>query len=140
MADFYKLVGKQAVPCTLLEWSVFFNTRNRCIIKTKIKDSVISTVFLGINHNFGPGDPLLFETMVFGGPLNEEMNRYTTWEEAEEGHTEMVKAVVQRLVNMHIISSDQSVNQIVALTEKKYGPGSMEKKLNRATGNFYNHP
>jgi hypothetical protein len=26
----------------------------------------------GLNHRFGPGYPILFETMIFGGPLNGE--------------------------------------------------------------------
>ena len=40
--------------------------------------------------------PLLFETMVFDGPKgrNEiDMQRYSTWDEAERGHIEMVKRV-----------------------------------------------
>lgn len=47
----------------------------------------VSTVFLGIDHNwFDEGPPLLFESMVFGGPLDLEMYRYSTWDEAVEGH------------------------------------------------------
>ncbi len=34
----------------------------------------------------------MFETIVFGGPMDEEMRRYATWDEAVEGHDEMVKA------------------------------------------------
>jgi hypothetical protein len=52
----------------------------------------VSTVFLGLNHNFGRGEPLLFETMIFGGPLAGEMSRYCTYNEAERGHA---AAVVQ---------------------------------------------
>jgi hypothetical protein len=37
----------------------------------------------------------LFETMVFGGPLNGEMDRYATWDEAEAGHKAMLDAVVK---------------------------------------------
>jgi hypothetical protein len=52
---------------------------------------VVSTVFLGLDHNFSMvGPPLLFETMVFGGPLNGECRRYATWVEAEAGHREVV--------------------------------------------------
>ena len=47
----------------------------------------VSTVFLGIDHNwFDEGPPLLFESMVFGGPLDQEMYRYSTWNEAVQGH------------------------------------------------------
>ena len=54
----------------------------------------MSTVFLGLNHAVSEnGPPLLFETMVFGGQLDSEQERYTTWEEAELGHSAMVARV-----------------------------------------------
>lgn len=53
----------------------------------------ISTVFLGSDHQYLDGPPLLFETMVFGGPMDGEMERYTTLEQAEQGHKAMVDRV-----------------------------------------------
>jgi hypothetical protein len=56
-------------------------------------DVSVSTVFLGLDHNFGEGGaPLLFETMVFGLP-GEDCRRYSTWAEAEEGHARIVAQV-----------------------------------------------
>src|SRR5215216_723942 len=47
----------------------------------------ISTVFLGLNHNYyGEGPPLIYETMIFGGHLNGECYRYSTEQQAAEGH------------------------------------------------------
>jgi hypothetical protein len=46
----------------------------------------VSTIFLGINTSF-IGPPRLFETMVFGGEYDMEQERYSTWDEAEAGHT-----------------------------------------------------
>jgi len=58
----------------------------------------VSTVFiLGINHAFGEGDPLLFETMIFEGPLNEYQVRYSTWEQAELGHKEALRELFQQV-------------------------------------------
>jgi|SRR5262252_1650210 len=63
-------------------------------------DIRISTVFLGLDHNFSPhGPPVLWETMVFGGPLDGEMNRYLTRDEAFKGHQEMCKRVATALRN-----------------------------------------
>jgi len=64
-------------------------------VKQTEKDGVkVSTVFLGLDHRFcEEGDPLLFETMVFGGESDSHMDRYCTWEEAEKGHEEMVKKI-----------------------------------------------
>jgi len=59
---------------------------------------VVSTVWLGLNMRFGPGAPLIFETMVFNGtsehdwdPSDLDCDRYATEEEAREGHQRMVE-------------------------------------------------
>ncbi len=41
--------------------------------------------------------PLPCFNMVFGGKLDEYMERYSTWEEAEEGHKNMVEKAKQAL-------------------------------------------
>lgn len=54
----------------------------------------ISTVWLGLNHRFGAGTPLIFETMVFPskGEFSElDAERYSTEAEAIAGH-ELLKA------------------------------------------------
>lgn len=57
----------------------------------------VSTVFLGMNHQFEPNAPALwFETLVFGGVLDGEMERYTTYSEAKAGHERMVSLVKER--------------------------------------------
>lgn len=56
-------------------------------------DIRVSTVFLFINHGFH-GSPLWFETIIFGGPHDQDwMARYATYEEAKKGHQEMVDRV-----------------------------------------------
>jgi hypothetical protein len=57
----------------------------------------VSTVFLGLNHAWDDGPPLLFETMVFRGGLSDEVRRYSTWDEAVRGHIEMVWQVEDAL-------------------------------------------
>lgn len=59
----------------------------------------VSTVWLGLDHNFWGGLPLIFETMVFDadGPTGRddlEMERYSTEEQAQEGHERMVQLVM----------------------------------------------
>jgi len=59
----------------------------------------VSTVFLGLDHNWGHHDlPILFETMVFGGEMDQECERYSVRQEALEGHAEMVELVKETLV------------------------------------------
>jgi hypothetical protein len=112
MTDRYILTDKKAVPCEdLMKWAKGFETADRIIKRTNIgipawkyylgklfkirrfEPVLISTVFLGLNHRFGEGSPLLFETMVFGGKLDEAQERYSTYEEAEKGHEKMVNKV-----------------------------------------------
>ena len=97
MSDKYILDGKKVVlEPDLLAWGRWFETADRDVIKTDVGKVRILTVFLGLDHQYGDGPPLLFETLVFGGALDERMNRYSTWDEAEAGHALMVKRVKQR--------------------------------------------
>jgi len=67
---------------------------NRTVAKTKIGDVVISTVFLGLDHRMGGGGPpIVFETMVFGGKLDQSQGRYSTWDDAVDGHAHWVRLV-----------------------------------------------
>lgn len=58
-----------------------------------INGARISTVFLGLDHNWGDGPPVLFETMVFGGEHDEWMDRYHTYDEALAGHKKVVDCI-----------------------------------------------
>ena len=60
----------------------------------------VSTVFLGLDHRFfGDGPPLIFETMVFGGPHDEAQERYCSWKAAEAGHKRWVAKVFPALAS-----------------------------------------
>ena len=83
----YILDGKKTVKCDdIIKWAMSFEVGDRSVAHDK-KDGIrVSTVFLGIDHQFGEGEPLLFETMIFGGDHDECQYRYSTYEEAEAGH------------------------------------------------------
>jgi hypothetical protein len=95
MSDYYILKDKEVVMVPdMTEWAEKFENENRRVGADDVGDHFISTVFLGIDHNFsGDGPPLVFETMVFKhGEWSElDMKRYSTWDEAETGHKEMVE-------------------------------------------------
>jgi hypothetical protein len=88
MSDKYILNGQEAIPCEdLLTWGRWFETAERHVAQKVIGDVRVSTVFLGLDHKFGSdGPPLIFETMIFGGEHDGYQERYSTWEQAEEGH------------------------------------------------------
>lgn len=58
----------------------------------------VSTVFLVLDHNHsGVGPPVLWETMVFGGPDDMAQRRYSSRDAALEGHAETVTFVLSAL-------------------------------------------
>ena len=90
MSDKYILEGTIPVLCDNLNiWGRWFQTAARHVARDERGDVVVSTVFLGLDHAFRPGRPLLFETMIFGGPHHLDLARYSTWAEATAGHAVM---------------------------------------------------
>lgn len=101
----YILKDKIAYPCdSLQEWAEFMECGERRVAETSIENVWVSTIFLGLNHNFGGGEPLLFETMVFmreEGALSsndfEPMFRTSNWGDAEQAHKKMVERMEAKL-------------------------------------------
>ena len=93
MQRFYILDGHKTKAVDVETWRKFFEKAERHVADENIGDVRVSTVFLGLDHSFGFGPPLLFETMVFGGSLDQEQDRYATWEAAEVGHKQMMERV-----------------------------------------------
>jgi hypothetical protein len=115
MSDKYLLDGHLVIPCeNLMYWAKWFETANRRVALTKKDSFEVSTVFLGLDHNFGhSGPPLLFETMVFGGPLDQEQERYSTWEEAKVGHKSMVKKALAQKSHYTVQPSEEQGDRAV---------------------------
>jgi hypothetical protein len=94
MSDHWILEGHEPVSADLLAWARWFEDAERHVGRTQVGEADVSTVFLGIDHNFsGVGGPILFETMIFGGPCSESQWRYRTWDEAAAGHARVVAAL-----------------------------------------------
>lgn len=85
----------------LAQWGMLRASDNyHRVAETQVGPYWVSTVWLGIDHNFtSAGDPpIIFETMVFapnddslGGDL--DCVRYATEAQARQGHDEMVTLV-----------------------------------------------
>lgn len=100
MIDRYIMEGDKAVPCDdLYKWGEWLEKNERHIGLDHVgKDVKVSTVFLGLDHGFpwaglqeADYKPVLWETMIFGGPLNDEQWRYTSIEGAKAGHAKAVR-------------------------------------------------
>ena len=83
---------KNPVRVSMREGAMAFgDLKARIVEQTQLYGDVeVSTVFLGLNHRYGEGPPLVFETLVFGGPYDGHMDRYSTWREAQAGHAAVV--------------------------------------------------
>jgi hypothetical protein len=101
--DYYDRDGKPLPMCT---WATLFEDREEYgrVAKTQVGQWWISTVWLGMNHAYGNGPPLIFETMVFWqGPHGAERDydnyqaRYTTLAQARRGHAQAVREYRRRL-------------------------------------------
>jgi hypothetical protein len=95
MSEHYILEGQEVKPVDLMTWASWFekNRTNRHVGNDTVGDVRVSTVFLGLDHSFGEGPPMLFETMIFGGEHDEDQWHYSTWAEAEAGHARALALV-----------------------------------------------
>lgn len=80
----------------VLKWGRWFESatadQSRMLAKTRLPgDVLVSTVFLGLDHQWGDGLPLLFETMIFNGNEDGYQARYCSREEALRGHERAVR-------------------------------------------------
>lgn len=98
MSTYYILVGRETMPATIRQWAEW-GERGDCewaVRRDTVGEYEISTVFLGLNRNWGAGPPILFETMIFGPYRSEHDMRqwyYSTWDEAERGHAAAMREV-----------------------------------------------
>jgi hypothetical protein len=99
----YKLVNK--IPVATDDINVLEKIEDRIVKQTYLtkndeKRTLISTVFLGLNHSWDDAaPPVLFETMIFDCPslpeYDEFQERYNTWYEAEAGHDKLVDILLK---------------------------------------------
>jgi hypothetical protein len=82
--------NRQGRPISSEQWTADFAATDRRVLYTDLgRRGRVSTVWLGIDHAYD-GPPMIFETLVFDGPLEGEMYRYSTEEEARIGHEFML--------------------------------------------------
>lgn len=90
MSDLYVLdaAGEPVREPDVIRWAKRFESGERRVALAELPGGVrVSTVFLGIDHNFsGGGPPLLYETMVFGGPHAFWQDRHASRVAALDAH------------------------------------------------------
>jgi hypothetical protein len=110
MSDYFHRDGRPAASYAEIQDEMSFPAKRVAI--DHVGPAEISTVYLGFNHRFGDGPPLIFESMVFGGPLDQETRRYATELEARAGHAELLE-----LARQEVPADVVALQQILATTE-----------------------
>ncbi len=84
-----------------MTWARWFehSYNERVISRTDVGPYTVSTVFLGLDHNFfGEGPAILFESIVFCGRRSTELQtRYATMGAAKKGHAYLVAEMRSRI-------------------------------------------
>ena len=90
---YYILKYRKPIHCDdVMKWGKWFErSRRRRVRLTYLDGCRISTAFLGLDHNYSGGRPLLFETMIFGLLEDDEyQTRCTTHRQALQMHKDAV--------------------------------------------------
>lgn len=97
MSDYYDMNG---MPISSERWGwLMRDDANRRVGRDEVADGEfsVSTVWLGLDHAWGGGPPLFFETMIFANreldELDQVMWRYNTKGQAAAGHAAVVKGL-----------------------------------------------
>lgn len=89
--------GEPVTESDVIKWAQWFEKAERHVGNDWIGEQRVSTVFLGLDHSFHEGIPILWETMVFNGPLNFYQRRCGgSREQAEAMHKEVCAYVAQQ--------------------------------------------
>lgn len=111
MPRFWKLNDDNSVsPCTMEEWLEKSFKQNH-VAYSDLMGYSISTVFLGLNHQYENGPPILFETMIFFSwekandikepdELDYYQERCSTFDEALVMHNKAVQMVRRKSIKL----------------------------------------
>ena len=89
--------NNKPIPKPVLEAAQWLedNDHRRTVKRDEIGDILVSTVFLGLDHAWDSDTPVLWETMIFGGEHNQYQDRYTSYEDALEGHKKALTLITK---------------------------------------------
>ena len=90
--------NKPIVATSIIEAATWLdkNPERKAVKQEHIDDVFISTVFLGLDHAWDSDVPVLWETMIFGGEHDQYQDRYTSYEDALEGHEKALTLITKK--------------------------------------------
>jgi hypothetical protein len=93
----YYILDERGEPVAAgpMTWARWYETADRRVAFDDLGErGQVSTVFLGVDHAFRDDRPVLWESMVFGGPHDQQQFRYHSRAEALAGHAVLVEAIM----------------------------------------------
>jgi hypothetical protein len=120
---------------SVFEWAQWFETADRRVALTELDGAEVSTVFLGLDHNYGMGPPLLYETMVFETEgsnftlANSGPWRTSTREEALRVHQEVATSIEQELNSYHGYMAGLRKEETARAAKKMVSIADRKRKL-----------
>ncbi len=89
--------GEPKKEKNVLKWAKWFEKsgKQRIVKQSKPNKYFVSTIFLGLDHSFGSGELVLWETMVWN-PAGRDIfqERHSSREKAEMTHDRLVEQIV----------------------------------------------
>jgi len=126
--------NRQPVEVDMMTWAQWFSQNDRLVAEDFTGFYRLSSVFLGIDHQWGKGPPMLFETMVFlreseikkifgrYRPVNEEAFelgdtqwRYSSWDDCATAH----QTILRRLQKLESDALMKNISRLKKITEPK---------------------
>lgn len=96
-------------PITREEWATSYDDGDST--QVALSEVSVSTVFMGLDHAMGTeGPPILWETMIFGGPHDGYQTRYSSKEDAVEGHryaTALALGIEYEVLHANVIFGEE---------------------------------
>ena len=94
-----------------MEWARWFEVNDRTVAQEYVGHYMVSTIFLGLDHQWSPGGPpLLFETMIFNHAEwashyydEKYQDRCGTWDDAIDMHEEGVKHAIKLIRQLPVV-------------------------------------
>jgi hypothetical protein len=122
-------------PESLFAWARMFGSDDRQVALTVVAPGVsVSTVFLGLDHNFSErGPPLVFETMTFDDYGSTDCWRYATWDQALAGHERAV-------ANVRALIFKDELAALAAMPDSEIDCSDIPEQIDWAGANRGNGP
>jgi hypothetical protein len=88
--------GEAVSEPDLMKWGAWMGKAERHVAYNATPGGArVSTVFLGLDHSWDAGPPILWETMIFGGKEDGYQERFSSREDAVAGHAKALQLALK---------------------------------------------